>query len=131
MKEYELGREGEQQARILLKKLGFEVQSPDWLAVKENNWTCIEVKKKERFDPPPFAGHGLDNRQIYLRKKLLEEKEIRTFLLIFEVGTDNIFGQYLDVLEEGNKFITKNGITIYPLPSFQNLKLGRVDNSQF
>jgi len=117
----ELGKEGEQQARILLKRMGFEVQSPDWLAVKDNNWVCIEVKKKERFTPPPFAGHGLDNRQIYLRERLLKEKDIRTFLMILEIGTDNIWGQYLDILERGIKFTTKNGITIYPLTSFNNL----------
>ncbi len=121
MKEIELGKEGEQQARILLKGLGFEIQSPDWLAVKDNNWICIEVKKKERFNPPPFAGHGLDKRQIYLRNRLLKEKGIRTFLMIFEVGSNNIYGQYIDELENGNKFETKNGIIIYPLSSFQNI----------
>ena len=49
MMEYDLGKEGEKQARTLLKKMGFEVQSPDWLATKDNIWICIEVKKKERF----------------------------------------------------------------------------------
>ena len=38
MREYELGKEGEQQARLILKKMGFEVQSPDWLGLKDNNW---------------------------------------------------------------------------------------------
>ena len=117
--EYELGKEGEAQARLLLKKLGFEIQSPDWLAVKNNNWICIEVKKKERFNPPPFEGHGLDLRQIYLRNRLLKEKGIRTFLMIFEINSNKIFGQYLDILERGKKFETKNKIVIYPLASFK------------
>ena len=121
LREFELGREGEEQARILLKRLGFEIQSPDWLAVKDNNWFCIEVKKKERFNPPPFEGHGLDNRQIYLRNRLLKEKGIRTYLMIFEIGTNNIFGQYLDILEKNEKFITKNNITIYRLSVFEKL----------
>ena len=118
-KEFELGKEGERQARILLKRLGFEVQSPDWLAVKDNNWTCFEVKRKERFLAPPFDGHGLDSRQIYLRMRLLFEKDIRTFLMIFEIPTELIFGEYLDVLENGKKFVTMNKIVIYSLESFK------------
>ena|SRR3990167_4131443 len=122
MKEYELGKEGEAQARILLKKLGFQVQSPDWLAKKDGKWIIFEIKKKERFMPPPFAGHGLDERQIFLRNEFLKETGIRTYLMIFEVGTNNIFGQYIDILEKGIKYKTKNNIWIFPLPSFCNLK---------
>lgn len=122
MREYELGKEGEQQARILLKKLGFQVQSPDWIAKKDGKWTCFEIKKKERFMPPPFAGHGLDEKQIFLRNEFFKDTDIRTYLIIFEVGTENIFGQFIDILEKGNKFRTKNGIWIFPLSAFRNLK---------
>lgn len=127
MKEFELGIEGERQARILLKKLGFEIQSPDWLATIDKEWICVEVKKKERFTPPPFEGHGLDKRQIYLRNHLLADKNIRTFLLIFEIGSEDIFGQFIDILEKGNKFETKNGVMIYPLSSFKNYKKGNIE----
>ena len=122
MKEYELGKEGEQQARILLKSLGFTVQQLDWVGIKNKKTVCFEIKKKERFNPPPFEGHGLDERQIYLRKKLWEETDIRTMLIIFEVPTDRIFYRYLDVLENGEKFRTKNGIVIYPLTNFLECK---------
>ena len=121
MREYELGKKGEQQARQVLKSMGYEVQSPDWMALKDDEFTCFEVKKKERFTPPPFEGHGLDSRQIYLREKLLLKTGIRTYLLIFEVPTDLVFGQWLDILEMGKKFITKNRIVIYPLESFEKL----------
>ena len=122
MREYELGKEGEQQARLILKKMGFEVQSPDWLGLKDNNWVCFEIKKKERFEPPPFEGHGLDKRQIYLRKKLFESKDIRTMLMIFEVSSNRIFYRFLDLLENGPKFETRNGIIIYPLKNFLEYK---------
>jgi hypothetical protein len=121
MKEQELGKEGEQQARVFLKNMGFEVQSPDWLARKNGEWICIEVKKKERFTAPPFDGHGLDTRQIYLRNQLLKEKGIRTYLMIFEVPTNLVFGEYLDILEAGKKIKTRNEIVIYPLTSFKKL----------
>lgn len=122
MKEYELGKEGERQARLLLKKWGFELQSPDWLGNKDNQWVCFEVKKKERFEPPPFEGHGLDKRQIYLRKKLFKDKSIRTMLIIFEVPTNKIFYKYLDLLENDQHFDTMNGIRIYPLSNFLEYK---------
>lgn len=118
---YELGKEGEQQARLILKKLGYEVQSPDWLGLKDDEFTCFEIKKKERFTPPPFEGHGLDSRQIYLREKLFLKTGIRTYLMIFEVPTGLIFGQWLDVLEQGKKHITLNRIVIYPLENFERL----------
>ena len=118
MREYELGKEGEAQARMLLKKLGFQVQSPDWLGLKDNKFTCFEIKKKERFLAPPFDGHGLDERQIFLRRKLFEETDMRTILMIFEVPTGRIFQRHLDILENGEKFRTKNGIVIYPLTNF-------------
>jgi len=121
MKEYDLGKEGEQKARMILKGMGFEVQCPDWIALKDDKWTCFEIKSKERFLAPPFDGHGLDKRQIYLRNRLLEGTGIRTYLLIFEVGTNLVFGEYLDILESKEKFNTLNNITIYPLANFQCL----------
>ena len=119
--EYDLGKEGEAQARLLLKKQGYSVQSPDWLACKDNKWTCFEIKKKERFKAPPFDGHGLDERQIFLRKKLFEATDIRTMLMIFEVPTGKIYQRFLDILENGERFRTKNGIIIYPLTNFMEI----------
>lgn len=121
----ELGEIGEKEALILFKKLGFEVQSPDWVAIKNNQCFIIEAKYKERFKPPPFEGHGLDKRQIYLRTNLFKKTKIRTYLIVFEKDSNNIFASYLDELEEGEYFDTKNDIRIYPLYSFSNItKIG-------
>ena len=122
MIELELGHEGEQQARILLKKQGFIIQSPDWLGYKDDKWVCFEIKKKERFTPPPFEGHGLDKRQIFLRNKLREETDIRTMLMIFEIPTNRIFYRYLDILDNGERYETRNGVIIYPLTNFLEWK---------
>ena len=118
MKEYNLGKEGERQAMDFLKAKGFEIQSPDWFGYKNGEWVCFEIKKKERYQPPPFEGHGLDERQIYLRNKLRKGTGIRTMLIIFEVPTNKIFFRYLDLLEAGEKYRTKNGVIIYPLKNF-------------
>ena len=123
MKEYELGREGEQQARIILSEMGFMVQSPDWLGRRDKEWICFEIKKKERFLAPPFDGHGLDIRQIKLRTELLNDTGIRTYLMIFEVPTNKIWGQFLDILESSESFLTQTGkIKIYPLKNYDELR---------
>jgi len=123
MKEEELGKEGEHQAMVILKKMGFKLQSPDWLASKDGKVICIEVKKKSRrFSPPPFEGHGLDIRQVYLRTKLLKETGIRTYIMIFEDWSNKVFGNYLDILENGEKADAPFGkIRIYPIKNFIEL----------
>ena len=121
MSEYDLGKEGEAQARLILKKQGYTVQSPDWLGVKDGKWVCFEIKKKERFLKPPFDGHGLDERQIFLRKQLFEATGIRTMLMIFEVPTGKVFYRHLDILENGKRFVTRNKVVIYPLENFLEL----------
>jgi len=123
LNQFTLGQDGEKKALAILKKLGFECSSPDWLVCKNEVYTIIEVKRKDRFTPPPFFGHGLDTRQIYLRMNFFKKTGIRTFLMIFETKTESIWGQYLDVLEDNNNgFTTKTGkIKVYPLGEFINL----------
>jgi hypothetical protein len=118
---YKIGRDGELKALNLFKRLGFEVQSPDWIAIKDNQCIVLEVKHKERFRPPPFEGHGLDLRQIYLRNVLYKKTGMRTYVIIFEINTNNIFGNYLDSLERGDYFYTTNRIRVYPLHCFNKL----------
>lgn len=122
MKEYELGKEGEEKARQLLNKMGYYLHSPDWLGKKDGKWTKFEVKRKERFISPPFDGHGLDLRQIKSSKEFQDDTGIRTYLMIFEIETENIYGQYLDILEIGKYFDTQYGsIRIYPLERYDKL----------
>lgn len=118
-----LGKSGEEKARKLFKQMGFEMQSPDWIAIKDNQCFVIEVKHKERFQPPPFEGHGLDLKQIYLRNTLYEKTGMRTYLIIFERYTNNIYGNYLDKLECGDYFDTTNKVRIYPLHCFNKLEV--------
>ena len=119
---YELGKEGEQQARFLLKKRGYWIGQSDWIGKKNNKWYRFEVKRKERFIPPPFEGHGLDIRQINYAIEFQKDTGIPTILLIWEVGTNKWFTGRLDELEKGKKFNTRNNIRIYKLDSFFEIK---------
>ena len=111
----------EQKAWSLLKKWGFEIQQLDWIGRKNNNWTIFEIKERELFQPPPFLGTGLDKRQLYLRTELLNDKGLRTILLVYEKGTDKVYWQYIDVLEKGEYFDTKKKIRIYPIDNFKRI----------
>lgn len=117
----------EEEARIVLKKIGFEVQQLDWVGKKNGKWVVFEVKERELFNPPPFWGTGLDKRQLYLREQLLKGLNLRTILLVFEKGTSNIFWQYLDVLEKGEYFDTKNNIRIYPISNFHKIEREKIN----
>ena len=114
----ELGKEGEKQARLLLKKRGFYIGQSDWIGRKDNQWFRFEVKRKERFMPPPFEGHGLDVRQVEYAMQFQADTKIPTILLIWELGTNKWFWRRIDFLEKGEKFTTRNNIKIYKLSNF-------------
>ena len=45
----ELSNKTEHKARLILKKLGYSLQRPDWLAKRNGNYLVIEVKERELF----------------------------------------------------------------------------------
>ena len=114
----ELGKEGEQKARLLLKQKGFWVGQSDWIGKKDGKWWRFEIKRKARFMPPPFEGQGLDIRQVTYAMEFEKDTGIPTILLIYEIGTDKWFMQTIKKLEIGEKFDTKNNIRIYKLSNF-------------
>lgn len=114
----ELGRKGEELARLFLKDKGFALFQADWIGKKDGNYTVFEVKHKERFLSPPFDGHGLDVRQVTARLQFYKETGIRCCFVVFEPDSNEVLTQWLDVLEAGEKFTTKNNVRIYPIENF-------------
>ena len=112
------GLQAEKKARNILKNWGYQMQQCDWIAKKNGEWVIFERKERELFNPPPFYGTGLDKRQIYLRTQLLNELGLKTILLVFRKNTNEIYWQYLDNLEKGIYFDTKNNIRIYPIENY-------------
>lgn len=114
--------ETEQKALFLLKGKGYQnIQQLDWIGKKNDKWVIFEIKERELFTPPPFLGTGLDIRQIYLRNKLLEDTGIRTVLIVYIKNSNDIYYAYLDKLEAGEHFDTKNDIRIYPITNYEKL----------
>jgi len=120
----EIGRDGEKRARKLLKNLGcINIFQADWLVQKHENgpWYVVEVKQKERYEPPPFEGHGLNIYQVQMRLKFQKETGIRCLFLVFDLTDDNVYWQWLDVLNNGEYYDTKNGIRVYPINAYNRM----------
>jgi len=117
----EQGRVGELWARDYFKARGVPVFQPDWIASIDGAYVVVEVKNQERFTPPPFWGHGLPAYQVRDRLAYQAGTGVRALLLIHEPDTDEVFHQWLDVLEGGEKFYTSGDSprVVYPLTSFE------------
>jgi hypothetical protein len=105
----ELGKEGEEKARLFLNKLNFKLTQPDWIGQNEKgDFVQFEIKmKSEPFKPPPFQGHGLNIYQLKRRLLLQKQHNLRCMLVVFEKDTNKIYVQWLDKLENWNAY--KNG----------------------
>jgi len=116
----EEGIEAEKRGRAFLRSKGiYNVQQIDWLCKIGEKYYAVEVKHRELFEPPPFQGTGLDIRQLELRRQLLTDLDIDTYLIVFLKDTNMVYWQLLSVLEAGNHFDTKNNIRIYPIENFK------------
>lgn len=116
------GRAGEEWARLWLKDRGYRVFQPDWIAEDlDGHYTLVEVKNQALFMPPPFFGHGLPPYQVRDRLRFGRATGVPALLLVRDKESGESFHQFLDVLEEGPKFMT-NGASprvVYPLTSFE------------
>jgi len=118
--------ESKSKARLLLKEKGYQyIQAPDWVAANGDEWFVVEVKDKELWEPGsnfPQWGIGLDKSQIFLRNKFQEGTGLRTYLLCYVKGTDDVYGAFLSELEgKGGYHDTPNKIRVYPLEHFKKI----------
>ena len=115
--------EAEEHVLRHLRKLGFQhIQRPDWIARdKQGRWWSFEVKAKERFEPPPFAGHGLNASQLHSRLALQVEKGIRAVLVVLDPEIGWIMAP-LDQLSNGPLHKTRNGVIIFPIDRFRKVE---------
>lgn len=113
------GIKGEQTLFKWLWKKGYTYFQPDAIALSNETFSMWEVKMKEEpFKPPPFYGHGLDIRQVKARIHFQKKTGIRCGFIVFQSNKNIILWQWLDELEKGEYFDTKNGVRIYPIENF-------------
>ena len=124
------GIEGEQKLFKYLRDKGIEFFQADGIGLNQGNYCIYEVKyKSEPFMPPPFKGHGLGIRQVIARLKFQERTGMRCNFIVFDKTNDCIFSGWLDELDKGKHFDTKNGVRIYPLENFTLEQLGDRDSN--
>ena len=117
----EIGRQGEQLARYVLKQWNIDnIFQPDWIIDKQGKYYVIEVKHKEKFHSPPFDGHGLDIRQVKARQKFYIDTGIRCLFLVFDFE-GIIYLAWLDELEKTKYFDTRNGVRIYNIKNMNRV----------
>ena len=118
-----IGQQAWEEARDILHYRGWKLQQVDWLGQRNGEWIKFEVKAQEPFEPPPFEGHGLPRWQIESSQKLLEDKQIRTILMIKDLKNKIWVSQFLDVLEKGDYHDTY-GLSprrVYPISNFEEV----------
>lgn len=114
---YITGLKGEGIFRDLLKLKKHKFAQIDILSISEDDVIYIwEIKHQERFEAPPFDGHGLPPYQLEMRIKIAERTNTIPMFAIIEPEDENgdmwAFIQdmrKLDALPDDRKFITKTG----------------------
>lgn len=115
------GIDGEQKLFAFLKEKNVDFFQADAIGLNKDKYELYEVKHQERYTPPPFEGHGLPKWQVDARMQFQIKTGIRCVFIVFDKETQDIFYQYLDVLELGEYFDTKGAKPrrIYPLTNFK------------
>ena len=118
------GIKGEQMLFKLLREKGYRFFQPDAIGLKNDQFFVFEAKNQERFEAPPFDGHGLPLWQVKARINFENKTNIVSVLVIFDKATNEIFYQSLRRLENGDHFDTRGAKPrrVYPIESFNKLE---------
>lgn len=114
------GRHGEELARQWLDERGEPHFQPDWIALGDSYY-IVEAKYQERFEAPPFDGHGLPAWQVRARLAFQAQTGIPSRLVVFDKATGEVFHQWLHVLDAGRFFDTGGNQPrrVYPIENFR------------
>lgn len=125
----EQGREGERLFMDFLMERNVLCKfQPDCIySISPGRWIIAEVKNQHYYEAPPFDGHGLPPYQVKSRLRLYKEKDIRCLFFVHEPNTTTVYWQWLDVLDAGEKFVTKGKKqrVIYPLTAFHKMDISK------
>ena len=124
MTKVEIGMQGETIIRELLKGEKHKIAQLDIVSICPKGKVYLyEVKHQERFEAPPFDGHGLPPWQAEFRLRIAKKTGMIPVFVVVEIPTGRIFYQLLTTLDAGEKFVTKTGKrVIYPLTSFKEFQ---------
>ncbi len=114
------GFEGESKIRDFLTTKKIKYFQVDLIALCKEKYILIEVKNQEKFEAPPYDGHGLPSWQVEARLEFYKATNIEPFLFVIEKNTNHLYWQSFIKLEEGEHFDTSGAKPrrVYPLTSF-------------
>jgi hypothetical protein len=122
------GFDGEKVLRDYLVKMKYQFGQVDVISKINDKWYLFEVKHQEKFEAPPFDGHGLPPWQVKFRIQAYNELGIIPILFVVDKTTGICYYQNLMKLEKGLKHTTSTGKrVIYPLESFEILDVTKTD----
>lgn len=118
------GIEGEKLLFDLLHSRNIDFFQADAIGLDKDNYCIYEVKHQERYSPPPFEGHGLPPYQVSARLSFYKKTGIRCKFIVFEIPSNKVFEQWLDVLNNGpfHDTIGAKIRRIYPIESFEEVR---------
>ena len=94
----------------------------------DGKWFISEVKHQEKFESPPFDGHGLPPWQIKHRLLFEKERGVIAMLYVIEKGKKEngkhiVYWNYLNKLNQGKHFDTMGDKPrrVFPLENFNKL----------
>lgn len=122
---YATGLVGEGVIRDWLKDHKIHHLQADLLFYYKDKWYIAEIKHQERFEPPPFDGHGLPRWQVDARLKFQQQTGIRAVFFVVEKPSGIVFWNYIDELVKGESLQTKGTKPrlIFPVKSFNILEM--------
>lgn len=103
------GFEGEQIVRDLFKKQKIKFMQVDIMwKNKAGQWCLGEVKTQDKFEAPPFDGHGLPEWQIKTRLDFQKDTGVIAYFFVVDKKDGFLYWQRLDELMKTDYFKTND-----------------------
>jgi hypothetical protein len=120
-----IGFYGEGLIRDWLKSKSIPFMQVDVMFYYNNAWCLGEVKTQEKYEAPPYDGHGLPKWQIDARLKFQQDTGVMAYLIVYDLGEKCIYIQTLDTLLKGQHFQTngKNPRVVFDINSFTRFEI--------
>jgi hypothetical protein len=122
---YKIGTSGEELVRKWFIQKNIPFMQVDIMFKHNGVWCLGEVKTQEKFNSPPFDGHGLPHWQIDRRLEFQRDTGIKAYLIIYDLNDKCLYIGSFDKLLEGRYFQTKgkNPRIVFDIESFKKIEL--------
>lgn len=120
-----IGFKGEDEVRQWFIDRNIPFMQVDIMFKHKNKWCLGEIKSQEKFESPPFDGHGLPKWQVKRRLDFYNATGIIPYLIVRDLDDNCLYIKSLLELEKKEKFYTKGKKprVVYKLENFNKIEL--------